>query len=402
MKLRLPKSNGRRVALAAAVMLVIALVAWTMRPDAPPELATSAAVKADIEQTVVATGTIEARELVSVGAQASGQIRSLKVELGDQVKAGDLIAEIDATTQQNALRNAEAALANMRAQRAGQVASLREAESAYTRQQTMYAAEATSRADYENARAVVEASRAQVDAFDAQIQQAQTSLDTARANLGYTRITAPIDGTVVAIVAKEGQTVNANQATPTIIRIAQLDRVTVNAEVSEADVIKVKAGQKVYFTILGDPDKRYFATLRTIEPAPSSIETEETVGSGTAATAIYYNALFDVDNPDGVLRISMTAQVHIVLAEAEDALTIPAAALKEQQADGRWRVIAVDKDGRPSDKLIRVGINNNVTVQVLEGLSPGERVVVGEVAVPADGEAPAQRGGRGMRPPPGL
>lgn len=397
MKFSFPKKNSHRAALVAGLVLVGALIAWTLRPDPVPALATSPAVIADIEQTVVATGEIEARELVSVGAQASGQITSLTVELGDEVKAGDLIAEIDATTQQNALRNSEAALANTRAQRAAQVATQRQAESAFIRQETMFRAEATSRAEYESARAVVESARAQVDAVDAQIDQAQTSLDTAKANLGYTRIIAPIDGTVVAIVAREGQTVNANQATPTIIRLAQLDRVTVKAEISEADVIKVKAGQSVYFTILGDPDKRYQATLRTIEPAPSSIENESTATS-TATEAIYYNALFDVDNPDGVLRISMTAQVNIVLAKAEGALTIPAAALVTESAQDHWTVSVLDDQGRPAERQIVTGINNNVTVQVLEGLSAGDKVVVGEVA---DAPAAATRSS-GMGPPRGM
>lgn len=385
MKFSFPKKKSHRASLVAGLVLVGALIAWTLRPDPAPALVSSPAVLADIEQTVVATGAIEARELVSVGAQASGQITSLAVELGDQVNAGDLIAEIDATTQKNALRNSEAALANVRAQRAAQVATLRQGETAFTRQETLFRAEATSRAEYESARAVVESARAQVDAVDAQIEQAQTSLDTARANLGYTRITAPIDGTVVAIVAREGQTVNANQATPTIIRLAQLDRVTVKAEISEADVIRVKAGQPVYFTILGDPDTRYEATLRTIEPAPSSIENEAT--ATTAAEAIYYNALFDVDNPDGVLRISMTAQVYIVLAKAERALTIPAAALVTESVQDHWTVAVLDEKGRPATRQIVTGINNNVTVEVLEGLSAGENVVVGEVADAPDASA---------------
>ena len=160
MKFRFPKKNSHRAAAAAGLVLVLLLVVWTMRPDPPPALATSEAVLADIEQTVVATGVIEARELVSVGAQASGQITSLAVELGDEVKAGDLIAEIDATTQQNALRNAEAALSNIRAQRASQVATLRQAEAAFARQETMLEAEATSQADYESARAVLASARA--------------------------------------------------------------------------------------------------------------------------------------------------------------------------------------------------------------------------------------------------
>src|SRR5262249_53678958 len=188
--------------------------------------------------------------------------------------------------------------------RSVQVATLKQAELAFERQKMMLEQDATSRADYETAEATLASTRAQIAALDAQILQGQTALDTARANLGYTRITAPMDGTVVAIVAKEGQTVNANQAAPTIIKLAKLDTMLVSAEISEADVIKVKPGQKVYFTILGSPEKRYYGALRAIAPAPASLESESSTtsssgsSSGSTAQAIYYDAQFEVPNPN--------------------------------------------------------------------------------------------------------
>ncbi len=191
---------------------------------------------------MVATGALDAFKLVSVGAQASGQIRSLKVQLGDKVKTGDLIAEIDPTTQLNNVRNAQAAVASTRAQRAVQIANLRQAELAFERQKTMIADEATSKADYEAAEATLATTKAQIQALDAQIEQGQTQLDTAKANLGYTKIVAPMDGTIVAVVVKEGQTVNAVQSAPTIVKLANLDTMTVSAQISEADVIKVQSG----------------------------------------------------------------------------------------------------------------------------------------------------------------
>lgn len=396
MKPALPRATAPRIALAA-VALALVVIAWLwLRPDPPPELATAPATIADIEQTVVATGTIEARELVSVGAQASGQIKTLYVEAGDEVKAGDPIAEIDSTTQENSLRNAEAALANMRAQRAAQVAQVVEAEANHERQRVMLAAEATAPADYDSAKAALAAARAQVQSIDAQIEQAQTTLSTARANLGYTRITAPIDGTVVAVVATEGQTVNAGLSTPTIVKLAQLDTMTINAEISEADVIRIKPGMEVWFTILGAPDTRYTATLRTVEPAPASIESDDGAAS-TTSQAVYYNALFDVDNPDRVLRIAMTAQVNVVLASAEDVLTIPATALGERAGRDGYTVRVLGADGRPEPRTIRTGINNNVSVQVLEGLQAGERVVVGEASALPAGDRGTGRGMRGPR-----
>ena len=394
-RIRFPRRLG--IAALAAAALIAAITGFALRPGSAPAVATTPATVADVENTVVATGTLEAAEMVSVGAQVSGQIKSLKVKLGDAVKAGALIAEIDSTTQENNVRNARAALASTRAQRSVQVANLKQAGLAFERQKTMLAQEATSRADYEAAEATLAVTRAQIEALEAQILQGQTALDTAQANLGYTRITAPMNGTVVAIVAKEGQTVNANQAAPTIIKLAKLDTMLVSAEISEADVIKVRPGQKVYFTILGNPEKRYYGTLRTIEPAPASLESETSTTSSSSSTssasqAIYYDAQFEVPNPDGELRISMTAQVYVVLGEARNALTIPAAALGDKARDGSYTVKVIDVAGTPQPRRITVGINNNATAQVLSGLKAGERVVVGEASdLTADNSANARR-----------
>lgn len=270
-----------------------------------------------------------------------------------------------------------------------ELATLKRMELAFERQKMMLAEDATSRAEYELAEAELDATRARIDALDAQIEQRQTRLDTALANLGYTKIRAPMDGVVVAVVVKEGQTVNAMQAAPTIVKLAQLDTMTVNAEISEADVVKLETGQPVYFTILGNPDKRHYGTLRTIEPAPNSIESETSAASSSASSsaskeAIYYNALFEVPNPDRELRISMTAQVHIVLKSAKSALTIPSVALGDRAADGRYSVRVLNADGTPSPRTVEIGINNQSIAQVLEGLSAGDRVIVGE-AMPGQG-----------------
>jgi macrolide-specific efflux system membrane fusion protein len=401
-KPRLPITRrGRVLLLIAVVVVLVAIVAWYLRKPAAPTLATTPVGRGDIEQTVEATGVIDAYKLVSVGAQASGQIKSLKVQLGDTVKQGDLIAEIDATTQQNQVLNAEATLDQVKAQRAVQQASLREAELEFARQQQMLAAEATSRAEYDAADAKLKTARAQIQSYDAQIKGRETELGTARANLAYTRITAPMDGTVVAVVAEEGRTVNANQTAPTIVMLARLDLVTVNAEVSEADVVKIKAGMPVYFTTLGEPDRRYHATLRQINPAPSSIANDSSSSSSSssssASSAVYYNALFDVENPDGSLRIDMTAQVSVMLRQAKGVLTIPAVALGPKTRDGQYMVRVADKDGVPTPRKVRIGINNGATAEVLAGLQEGEKVVVGEGGAAAAGSGGGNRGGAQMR-----
>lgn len=388
----------RLAALALGLMAAAALIKWQFFPAAqPPSFVTATASTTDLQDTVLATGVLQAFKQVSVGAQVSGQVKVLKVALGDKVKAGQLIAEIDSVPQQNTLRNAEAALANMEAQLKAQKATQIQTSLALQRQKELRAADANARADLESAQAANDLALANIDALKAQILQAQVTVDTAKVNMGYTRITAPIDGQVVAIVTQQGQTVNANQSTPTIIKLAQTETMTVKTQISEADVTRVKMGQKVYFTILGEPNKRYTATLRSIEPAPDSILTETTSSTSTtaASTAIYYNGLFDAPNEDGKLRISMTAQVQIVRADAPGALTIPATALGPRGKDGSYTVRVVGADGQAQPRSIKVGLNTNVSVQVLEGLVEGDKVVIGDAAT-----APSKTGAQGgMRPP---
>jgi len=393
--------------LGALGLLVIAVVLrlTVFAAAPPPKLVTAPVARADIEDSVLATGTIEALKQVSVGAQVSGQITSLKVRLGDKVKKGDLIAEIDYLSQQNALHTAEASLANMQAQLESKKATLRQNELAFARQRQMFEQDASSRESFETAEASLKVSQADIKALQAQIAQAVISVDNARLNLGYTKIRAPMDGTVVAVVAKEGQTVNANQSTPTIIKLATLDTVTVKAEISEADVTRVRAGQSAYFTILGAPDKRYHTSLREIEPAPDSISSDtsssststSSTSSTSSSSAIYYNGLLDVPNPDGILRISMTAEVRIVLGEAKNALSIPATALGERDAAGNYEVKVQASDGRVATRNVKIGLNNNVVAQVLDGLREGESVVLAEASATATPSS--RRMGPGGPPP---
>ena len=392
--------------VAVLTAAVVAVAFYSFRGDKKSGLMTAAAGRGDIEATVLATGTVESDNLVSVGAQVSGQLKSLKVELGDTVKAGQLVAEIDSLPQQNTLRTKTAALAVVRAQKEAKEASLVQAKSAYKRQTQMLQGDASSRQDFENAEATLTITKAEIAVLDSQIEQAGIDVDTAQLNLGYTKISSPIDGVVVAIVTKEGQTVNASQSAPTIIKVARLDRMTIKVEISEADVVRVKAGQKVRFTILGEPDNYYSATLTSIEPAPESIATESSSSSSSSSssttsssssTAIYYMGILDVPNIDGKLRISMTAQVHIVLTEAKNALVVPAAALGDKDKEGRYLVRVQTAPDRLERHWVRIGINNNVQAEVLEGLHEGQRVVIGEQTAAPPPTSSQQHG-----PPPGM
>lgn len=365
-----------RWVVVAAVLAGAGVAAWSyFTPKAKVVQPTTTAVtRTTIEESVLASGTIEASQLVSVGAEVSGSIKTLKVVLGDAVQTGDLIAEIDSLNQENAVRASEAALAGIEAQKRMQTASLAKARVALERAEKLFPQQLISDAELQTAQLAVETAQGQLEALEAQIQQAEISVDTAKLNLGRTRIVAPMDGTVVSLEVEVGQTVNAVNSTPTIVKLANLDQMVVKAEISEADVPRVEAGQKVYFTILGDPDTRIEATLRAIEPAPESISGEQ--GSSTSAgSAIYYNGLFDVANPDHRLRISMTAQVTIVLASAENVLAVPASVLK---TGGRsttvevWDAASKSSEMRPVD----VGLTNNVMAEIKSGLQEGDLIVV--------------------------
>ncbi|CAJ1842945.1 efflux RND transporter periplasmic adaptor subunit [Aeromonas salmonicida] len=376
------------VRLLLPALLLIA-VGWFFSGTGAAPVAsyiTATAERRDLEQSVLADGTLQAQKLVSVGAQVSGQIKVLHVALGDQVKQGDLLVEIDDLTQQNALKDAEAALDNVQAQLASRRATLRNNGLVFDRQRKVLARGLGSQADYDSAEATLIATRADIRALIAQAVQARIAVDTARVNLGYTRIVAPMAGTIVAIPVEQGQTVNAVQSTPTIVKVARLDTMTVEAQISEADVIRVSTGLPIYFTILGAPEHRYEARLRAIEPAPDSINDDT---SSSTTTAVYYNGLFEVSNPEGALRIGMTAQVHLVLATERNALVIPAIALSGD------RVQVVDGAGKLQWRQVKVGLNNKVDAQILSGLEAGESVVVSQLT------AQNQQSGR-MGPPMGM
>lgn len=414
------KSVKRRlITIIALVVIVLAAVAYySTRPKPAPQYATETVHRGNIERTVLANGMLQAYKLVNVGAQVSGQIKTLSVELGQEVKKGDLIAQIDSLTQQNSLKNTEASLNSIKAQYRAKLAQIHQAELEFARQKAMLADNASSKADYEAADANLTVYKAELEQLKAQQAQAEIQVDNARVDLGYTTIKAPMDGTVVYNAVEVGQTVNSNQTTPTIVEMAQLAKMTVKAQISEADVVHVKPGQQVYFTILGNPNKKYFATLRAIEPGPTSMDGDDKDMTSSDSDAIYYNGLFDVDNADRELRIGMTAQVSIVLAQAKDAVLVPAQVLQTAKAAGakdkgaqaaskptdtntaaasnaagQQYQVPVLVNGELQYRNVTVGINNKVYAQIIDGLKEGDEVVIG---MPS-GNSYSSRFGRSVR-----
>jgi macrolide-specific efflux system membrane fusion protein len=394
-------SKSLRTALALILIFaatgVAAAILFNGRGGRTSAYITASVTVGDIREEVLASGTLKPVRLTAVGAQVSGRIMSLNARVGDTVKAGDPIAQIDPVTKQNDLRNSEASLKNYRAQKLEKDATLALAEANLARQQATFAQRATSRGDYDSAEATVKQTRAQIAALEALIVGAEASWETAKVNLEYTRITAPIDGTVLAVLVQEGQTVNAVQSAPTIVVLGQLETMTIRAEISESDIVKVRPGQSIYFTILGDQDHRYEATLEQIEPAPESIKNDSSFSSSTtssstsssssSSTAIYYIGVFKVPNKAFRLRTYMTAEVHIVVGEAKRTKVIPALALM-RQPDGRNIVRVLGASGEILSREVKVGLNDRTNVEIQSGLNEGEQVITGEET----GAAPTSRG----------
>lgn len=458
---KITKKSAIKWGIIALVVLALIVLAYrTFKPkEETPNYITATAEISNIENNVMASGKVKALNTVDVGAQVSGEVTRLYVEVGDEVKQGDLIAQIDQVTQKNNLSNeqasleqSEAAIQSAQAEFLSRQASLKSAyadlasrQSEYKQTQSDFArlkglvaidaisqqeydtqatSVATAKAAVDNARAAIDTAKAAITTTQANInsqraalRKAQTNVSTAQEDLSYTTIRAPMSGTVVSITTEQGTTVNANQTAPTIVTLADLSTVRINAQISEADVINVQAGMPVYFNVIGNPDEKFDAVLKAIEPAPENISDTSSTDS-----AIYYVGYIEVPNTERRFRIDMTAQVYIVVNEAENALLVPSAALqpankarkptnsaennskdveaKDNKAidnsnrdidSSRASVRVLKADGEVVEQAVSVGINNRVNAQILSGLKAGDEVILGE-------EKAANGGGRGGRP----
>lgn len=391
----LRKQSGRAGMRFLVVLVLIAAggyVWWHFRakPDEAGAIKyiTAEVKKGDIAQTVLASGSIQPFKSVKVGAQVSGEISALSVKIGDKVKTGDPIAEIDASTQQNTRDSAAASLASSKAALAAAQAKLREAQQNFNRQQEMVKKGAAARESLDSAQATLKSAQSAVEQAKADIRKSQLELDNAGLRLGYTSVTAPMDGVVISVAVEKGQTVNAVQDSPTLVTLAQTNTMTVEAEIAEADVGAVQPGMAAYFTLLGADKTRYEGKLKSIDPAPLATSKNTTTTSSSNDTAVYYYGKMDVPNADGKLRIGMTANMVINVREAKGVLTIPMTALQTNSA-GADEVQVMGTDGKPQPREVKLGINDGVNTEVTEGLTAGEQVVVssgtGESSMPMPG-----------------
>ena len=414
---RLWQSARQRPYLAATILAILIAVvgyfSYAATENAGSGYITAVVAKGDIEDSVTALGNLQPKVYVDVGAQATGQLKRLYVKIGDTVKQGQLLAEIDAQVAASKVQVDQGNLANLQAQLTQKQAQLSLAQIQAARQAHLKAAGATSMDAYDTAVAAAKSALADVNSVKAQIRSAQAQLNGDNTTLGYAKIYAPVSGTIVSVAILQGQTINSVQQAPTILRIADLSTMTVWTQVSEADVPKLKIGMPAYFTTLGNPNKRWTGKLQQIQPTPT-----------VTNNVVLYTATFDVANPEQLLMTQMTAQVFFVTASAHDVVTVPVSALHQGHAHaggraGSWTpnqetgsaahssrrngegmpgsgkrasVLVMKPDGSVERRRITTGVSNRVSVQVLSGLQVGERVVVGQqgstsAASPAPGAA---------------
>ncbi len=447
--------RSRRGVIAVLVILSLVLVGlwrgfWVQDKNAVA-LVTDTVVRGDIENLVTATGILQPRDYVDVGAQVSGQLKTLHVEVGSEVKQGDLLAEIDATVYMANVDASRAQLRNQKAQMREREASLHLAQLVYKRQQNLLKESATTTEAVENAEASLTSAKAQLESLTAQIEQTESSLRAEEAKLEYASIYAPMDGTIVSIDAKQGQTLNANQTAPILMRIADLSIMKVKTQVSEADVGKIKAGMAVYFTTLGSDGRRWYSTLERIEPTPETLN-----------NVVLYNALFHVPNESRELMSDMTAQVFFIAGQANNVLTVPASALTYfpvrsertttrvnsgesrpasntsaatndravsgerpmgpppardgdntmrgprpdftplAEGERRARAQVLKSDGTLEERLLVIGTTNRVTAEVKSGVEEGEVVVLKTQRATGSASSQAGQQQRGPMGPPGM
>jgi len=354
--------------LLVLIVLVAGFWLWQVLNAPVPQYQTLIVRPGELQQSVLATGKLDALRKVDVGAQVSGQLKTLSVEIGDKVQKGQLLGVIDPEQAENQIKEVEATLMELRAQRSQAEAERKLAQVTLNRQRQLAATQAISQQDLDTSVTELAVKQAQIGTIDAQIKRNQASLDTAKTNLDYTRIVAPMAGEVTQITTLQGQTVIAAQQAPNILTLADLSTMLVKAQVSEADVIHLRPGQKAWFTVLGDPLTRYEGKLKDILPTPEKVN-----------DAIFYYARFEVPNPQGILRLDMTAQVHIQLAEVKNVITIPLSALGDAVGDNRYHVRLL-RTGEVKEREVIIGARNDTDVAVVQGLEEGDEVIVGESA----------------------
>ncbi len=361
--------------ILAAIVAFFVYRYFTQKDDSKITVKTVKVEKNDVTTDVTATGTLQPVDQIEVGTQVSGLVNKIYVDYNSPVKKGQLLAELDKTNLQESVNNALS-------QYSAAVNDLTYNQQNYNRQNSMFKAGVISRADFELA-------ANQLKNAQQIVSQRKTALAQARTNLSYANIYAPIDGIILSKAVEEGQTVAASMSTPTLFTIARdITKMQVEADVDEADIGNVEVGQRVSFTVDAYPNEEFSGKVRQVRLDPT-----------TESNVVTYTVIIDADNPEQKLKPGLTATVTIYTQELKDITTIPASALsfnadseliqkyyKQNEINvsvpeiktgtGKEKYIWIkNSNGSLSQKLVKIGINDGVNVQVVSGLSSTDQIV---------------------------
>ena len=324
-----------------------------------------------ITQYVDASGTINPVNTVSVGSTVSGLIKAIYVDYNSEVKKGQLLAQIDPANFEAQVQQNQAQIANAQANLAKLQAIADFDQKQYQRYKNLYAKNFVAKSELDQRYSTYMSDIAQINAARAQVSQFQASLQTAQTNLGYTKIIAPVDGTVISRKIDLGQPVAASFQAPELFTIAQdLTKMQIEVSVSEADIGKVKEGQDVSYTLDGYPDSKFFGKVTQVRLSPT-----------TVSNVVTYTVIVDVDNEDLKLKPGMTANVSIITSQSEDVLCAPNLALKftpdlsgqKYKKQGLW----ILEKGQPRRIDIETGASDDNVTEILSGeLKDGMKVIV--------------------------
>jgi HlyD family secretion protein len=359
-----------------AVVAILAAAGYFAfaKEDSAIKFKTEKAVKGSIEETVTATGALNAIKTVQVGAQVSGIIKKLLVDFNSTVKEGQLIAEIDPALFLAQLEQAKANLASARANVEKSTAALTDAQRTMIRNRELYSRDLIARSDKDTAETNYDTAKAQVAVSRAQVDQCVASLQQAQTNLRYTKIVAPVDGVVISRNVDEGQTVAASFQTPTLFTIAQdLTKMQIDTNVNEADIGKIREGHKVAFTVDAYPDETFKGYVSQVRNAPVTVQ-----------NVVTYDVVIRVDNSDFRLKPGMTANASIITARKDDVIKVPNAALRfkmgerekprgEKKGHGVW----ILRNEKPERVPVKLGIGDGTFTEITKGdIAEGQEVIV--------------------------
>ncbi len=379
------KGRSKNIQRSALLAGALALVLLSCKGDVPTYRTEPVSI-GDIEQSVTATGTVNAVTTVLVGTQVSGTIKTLYVDFNTRVKKGQLIAQIDPATFEAQVQQAKANLFSAQANLEKSDAGLVDAKRTYERNKELFSKNLVPRSDLDTAETNFETAKAQVSSAKAQIEQAKASLDYAQQNLEYTKIISPVDGVVISRNVDVGQTVAASFQTPTLFTIAQdLTKMQIDTNVAESDIGMVKVGQEVDFTVDAYPDTTFTGRVWQIRQAPITVQ-----------NVVTYDVVVQVDNRDFKLMPGMTANVSIIITKKQNVLRITNGALRFRfserssgptlrsgasgtvgGAEKKGPVVWLLENGKPRRVMVTPGISDGVYTEIVSGdLKDGQQLIV--------------------------